>query len=69
MGIPFIPPGMNIHQVISFFKRWLYTSVEHPTLHLDYYLDESTFRVNRRNSMARRLLLHLGGINGIPIMD
>ena len=48
------------HLVASLLKRWLIGShqggVQHQ--HLDYYLDEFTFRFNRRRSKARRLLFH-----------
>jgi ISXO2 transposase-like protein len=40
----------RVHQVISLLKRWLMGThqgaVSHK--HLDYYLDEFTFRFNRR---------------------
>ena len=45
----------RVHRVISLLKRWLLgthqggVSVEH----LDYYLDEFTFRFNRRKSRSR----------------
>jgi transposase-like protein len=45
----------RVHQVVSLLKRWLLgthqgaVSVEH----LDYYLDEFTFRFNRRKSRSR----------------
>jgi len=45
----------RVHQVISFLKRWLMGThqgaVSHK--HLDYYLDEFTFRFNRRRSRSR----------------
>ena len=50
----------RVHLVASFLKRWLMGThqggVQHQ--HLDYYLDEYTFRFNRRNSKARGLLFH-----------
>jgi transposase-like protein len=49
-------PG--VHRVASLLKRWL-TGTFHDgqaTVHLDYYLDEFTFRFNRRTSRARGLL-------------
>jgi transposase-like protein len=45
----------RVHQVISLLKRWLMGThqgaVSHA--HLDYYLDEFTFRFNRRTSRSR----------------
>ena len=45
----------RVHRVISLLKRWLMGThqgaVSHK--HLDYYLDEFTFRFNRRRSMSR----------------
>ena len=45
----------RVHRVISLLKRWLMGThqgaVSHK--HLDYYLDEFTFRFNRRNSASR----------------
>ena len=42
----------RVHRVASLLKRWLIGTlqggVQHS--HLDYYLDEFTFRFNRRNS-------------------
>ena len=46
--------------VASLLKRWLIGThqggIQHQ--HLDYYLDEFTFRFNRRRSQARGLLFH-----------
>lgn len=48
-------PLPTCHLVISLFKRWLLGTyqgaVQHD--HLDYYLDEFTFRFNRRTSQSR----------------
>jgi len=48
------------HPIASLLKRWLIGThqgaVRHE--HLDYYLDEYTFRFNRRSSKARGLLFH-----------
>ena len=48
------------HRVASLLKRWLTGTlqggVQH--FHLDYYLDEFTFRFNRRTSRSRGLLFH-----------
>ena len=45
----------RVHRVVSLLKRWLMGThqgaVEHE--HLDYYLDEFTFRFNRRTSASR----------------
>jgi transposase-like protein len=48
------------HLVISLFKRWLlgtYQGAVSPK-HLDYYLDEYTFRFNRRTSRSRGKLFY-----------
>jgi transposase-like protein len=50
----------RVHMAASLLKRWLNGThqggVQHR--HLDYYLDEFTFRFNRRHSKARGLLFH-----------
>ena len=50
----------RVHNVASLLKRWLMGThqggIQHQ--HLDYYLDEFTFRFNRRRSQARGLLFH-----------
>lgn len=50
----------RVHLVVSLLKRWLVGThqgaVSHE--HLDYYLDEFTFRFNRRRSRARGLLFY-----------
>jgi transposase-like protein len=50
----------RVHKVASLLKRWLLGthqgSVNHA--HLDYYLDEFTFRFNRRTSKSRGLLFY-----------
>jgi transposase-like protein len=50
----------RVHRVVSLLKRWLTSThqgaVSHE--HLDYYLDEFTFRFNRRRSQARGLLFY-----------
>lgn len=51
-------PG--VHRVASLLKRWL-QGTHHSGIsarHLDYYLDEFTFRFNRRNSRSRGLLFY-----------
>ena len=49
-----------VHRVISLVKRWLMGThqgaVSHD--HLDYYLDEFTFRFNRRTSQYRGKLFY-----------
>jgi len=50
----------RVHRVISLLKRWLLGT--HPGAvrpeHLEYYLDEFTFRFNRRRSAARGKLFY-----------
>ena len=50
----------RVHLVVSLLKRWLLGThqgnIGHA--HLDYYLDEFTFRFNRRNSKSRGKLFH-----------
>ena len=49
-----------VHRVASLLKRWL-LGTHHGGVrnrHLDYYLDEFTFRFNRRASRSRGLLFH-----------
>src|SRR5665811_1181048 len=50
----------EVHRVISLLKRWLMGThqggVSHK--HLDYYLDEFTFRFNRRKSTSRGKLFY-----------
>ena len=47
-----------VHQVASLLKRWLAGTLHYgqTETHLDYYLDEFTFRFNRRTSRSRGLL-------------
>lgn len=48
----------QVHLVVSLLKRWL-LGTHHGAVaasHLDYYLDEFTFRFNRRTSHSRGLL-------------
>lgn len=51
-------PG--VHRVASLLKRWLLGTHQGAVSnqHLDYYLDEYTFRFNRRHSAARGLLFY-----------
>jgi len=50
----------RVHRVVSLLKRWLlgthHGAVSGP--HLDYYLDEFTFRFNRRTSRSRGKLFY-----------
>ena len=50
----------HVHRVVSLLKRWLlgthHGGVTHE--HLDYYLDEFTFRFNRRRSRSRGMLFY-----------
>lgn len=50
----------RVHRVVSLLKRWLMGThqgaVSHE--HLDYYLDEFTFRFNRRTSRSRGRLFY-----------
>ncbi len=50
----------RVHNVASLLKRWLMGTHQGGVQlqHLDYYLDEFTFRFNRRSSQARGLLFH-----------
>lgn len=51
-------PG--VHRIASLLKRWLLGTHQGAVTgkHLDYYLDEYTFRFNRRTSKARGLLFY-----------
>jgi hypothetical protein len=48
----------TVHRVASLLKRWLAGTLHngHASAHLDFYLDEFTFRSNRRSSRRRGLL-------------
>lgn len=50
----------RVHRVVSLLKRWLmgthHGAISHE--HLDYYLDEFTFRFNRRTSASRGKLFY-----------
>jgi transposase-like protein len=50
----------RVHKVTSLLKRWLLGTLQGgvQAQHLDYYLDEFTFRFNRRRSNARGLLFY-----------
>jgi len=49
-----------VHRVASLLKRWLLGTHQGAVSseHLDYYLDEFTFRFNRRSSRSRGLLFY-----------
>ncbi len=51
-------PG--VHRISSLLKRWIIGTLQGSISdkHFDYYLDEYTFRFNRRNSKARGLLFY-----------
>ena len=64
----------RVHHVVSLLKRWLMGThqgaVSHK--HLDYYLDEFTFRFNRRRSKSRgklffRLIQQAVAVEPIPL--
>jgi transposase-like protein len=64
----------RVHRVISLLKRWLLGThqgaVSHK--HLDYYLDEFTFRFNRRRSKSRgklffRLVQQAVALEPVPL--
>jgi hypothetical protein len=50
----------GVHRVASLLKRWLLGTFQGAvsTDHLNYYLDEYTFRFNRRSSTSRGLLFY-----------
>jgi len=50
----------RVHQVVSLLKRWLLGTHQGAVgpAHLDYYLDEFTFRFNRRTSASRGKLFY-----------
>ncbi len=63
----------RVHRVISLLKRWLMGTHQGAVSleHLDYYLDEFTFRFNRRKSRSRgklffRLLQQAVAIEPVP---
>jgi transposase-like protein len=49
-----------VHRVASLLKRWIAGTLHDrvSAKHLDYYLDEFTFRFNRRTSRSRGLLFY-----------
>jgi len=66
----------RVHQVVSLLKRWMLGTHQGAVSpkHLDYYLDEFTFRFNRRGSHSRgnlfyRLLQQAVTIEPTPYKD
>jgi len=54
-------PLPGVHRVAALLKRWL-LGTHHGAIdpkHVDYYLDEFTFRFNRRKSLSRGMLFYL----------
>lgn len=53
-----VMPG--VHRIAALLKRWLMSTHQGAVSgkHLDYYLDEYTFRFNRRTSRSRGLLFY-----------
>ena len=62
LGIPGAQADLlpRVHLVVSLLKRWLLGTHQGAVglEHLDYYLDEFTFRFNRRNSQYRGKLFY-----------
>jgi transposase-like protein len=63
----------RVHRVVSLLKRWLIGTHQGAVSrkHLDYYLDEFTFRFNRRRSKSRgklffRLVQQAVNVEPIP---
>jgi len=56
-GVHLLP---RVHRVVSLLKRWLMGTHQGSVglEHLDYYLDEFTFRFNRRKSASRGKLFY-----------
>ena len=53
-------PLPGVHRVAALLKRWL-LGTHHGAVdpkHVDYYLDEFTFRFNRRKSLSRGMLFY-----------
>jgi transposase-like protein len=66
----------KVHLIASLLKRWLlgtYQGAARPS-HLDYYLDEYTFRFNRRTSRSRgklfyRLVQQAAVVDPVPVKN
>lgn len=63
----------NVNRVVALLKRWLLGTYQGAvrSSHLDYYLDEFTFRFNRRTSRSRgklfyRLLQQAAAVDPLP---
>jgi transposase-like protein len=64
----------RVHRVVSLLKRWLMGTHQGAVSrkHLDYYLDEFTFRFNRRRSSSRgklfyRLMQQAVAVDPVPL--
>ncbi len=59
-GVPAHELLPRVHRVASHLKRWFLGTLQGGVQrrHLDYYLDEFTFRFNRRTSRSRGLLFY-----------
>mgnify|MGYP001572776388 CR=1 FL=1 len=62
----------RVHRVVSLLKRWLLGTHQGSIglSHLDYYLDEFTFRFNRRKSTSRGKLFYRlvqQGVQVVPV--
>ena len=58
--VPAHKPLPGVHRVAAPLKRWL-LGTHHGAVdprHVDYYLDEFTFRFNRRTSRSRGMLFY-----------
>jgi hypothetical protein len=51
---------LGVHRIAALVKRWLLSTHQgsFSGKHLEYYLDEYTFRFNRRTSKSRGLLFY-----------
>jgi transposase-like protein len=58
--VPAHEPLPGVHRIAALLKRWL-LGTHHGAVdprHVDYYLDEFTFRFNRRSSRSRGMLFY-----------
>jgi len=58
--VPAHDPLPGVHRIAALLKRWL-LGTHHGAVdpkHVDYYLDEFTFRFNRRKSQSRGMLFY-----------